>query len=128
MLSIVLFVACFYVVQLLLPMIFSLHKVPFKNFTHVGGDKSKLLEISSRAADATKNFHETLPVFFALALLSLVFEVDNTQAACIWLYARIAYYILACLNLFTYPYLRPAVWLVSIGALACMGINLFDIA
>jgi|TARA_B110000459_G_C16503717_1_gene444607 uncharacterized MAPEG superfamily protein len=67
--------ALLYFIQLLLP-----------NILKSNGDQAK------RADKAVKNLMESLPVFFTVAILSVVMEIDeNMSLACYWLVSRVLY-------------------------------------
>ena len=67
-----------YLVQLLLPMRLK-----------TGSEQAK------RASKAVKNLGESLPVFFTLAVLSVVLEVDeNTSIALYWLITRLLFLVI----------------------------------
>ena len=94
----------------------------FKNLSWMMSSRDKELDTSSnlylqRANKSTANLYESLPVFLALALLSLEIGVDTSVAACVWLIARVGHLIfyLAGIGL-----LRTASWLISLGALVYM--------
>jgi len=106
-------------------MSFSLHKVPFIQWTYVGGDTSNVTALSSRMVAASDNLRQSLPVFFVFASFSVILEVDNLMVAQIWFGLRVAYLIGAVLNLYRFKMIRPVIWLPSIIALVCMGCNLY---
>jgi uncharacterized MAPEG superfamily protein len=124
MIDILVIVVFFSLLNLFLPMIFSLHKVPFKDFTYIGGDVSGKTEISKRLALSADNLKETLPLFLALSILSIHMGVDNSLPMHIWLFSRIVYLLGSIFNVYTIPLIRPLVWLPSIGAIAWMACNL----
>ena len=124
MIDILIIVVFFSLLNLFLPMIFSLHKVPFKDFTYIGGDVSGKTEISKRLALSADNLKETLPLFLALSILSIQMGVDNSLPMHVWLFSRIIYLLGSIFNLYTIPLIRPLVWLPSIGAIAWMACNL----
>lgn len=124
MIDILIIVVFFSLLNLFLPMIFSLHKVPFKDFTYIGGDVSGKTEISKRLALSADNLKETLPLFLALSILSIHMGVDNSLPMHIWLFSRIVYLLGSIFNVYTIPLIRPLVWLPSIGAIAWMACNL----
>ena len=124
MIDILIIVVFFSLLNLLLPMIFSLHKVPFKDFTYIGGDVSGKTEISKRLALSADNLKETLPLFLALSILSIQMGVDNSLPMHVWLFSRIIYLLGSIFNVYTIPLIRPLVWLPSIGAIAWMACNL----
>ena len=78
MIEIIAGTALLYLVQLLLPMRLK-----------TGSEQAK------RAAQAVKNLGESLPVFFTLAVLSVVLGVDeNTSIALYWLITRLLYLVI----------------------------------
>ncbi len=124
MIDILIIVVFFSLLNLFLPMIFSLHKVPFKDFTYIGGDVSGKTELSKRLALSADNLKETLPLFLALSILSIQMGVDNSLPMHVWLFSRIIYLLGSIFNVYTIPLIRPLVWLPSIGAIAWMACNL----
>ena len=124
MIDILIIVVFFSLLNLFLPMIFSLHKVPFKDFTYIGGNVSGKTEISKRLALSADNLKETLPLFLALSILSIQMGVDNSLPMQVWLFSRIIYLLGSIFNVYTIPLIRPLVWLPSIGAIAWMACNL----
>ena len=124
MIDILIIVVFFSLLNLFLPMIFSLHKVPFKDFTYIGGDVSGKTELSKRAALSADNLKETLPLFLVLSILSIHMGVDNSLPMHVWLFSRIIYLLGSIFNVYTIPLIRPLVWLPSIGAIAWMACNL----
>ena len=124
MIDILIIVIFFSLLNLLLPMIFSLHKVPFKDFTYIGGDVSGKTELSKRVALSADNLKETLPLFLVLSILSIQMGIDNSLPMHVWLFSRIIYLLGSIFNVYTIPLIRPLVWLPSIGAIAWMACNL----
>ena len=124
MIDILIIVVFFSLLNLFLPMIFSLHKVPFKDFTYIGGDVSGKTELSKRIALSADNLKETLPLFLVLSILSIHMGVDNSLPMHVWLFSRIIYLLGSIFNVYTIPLIRPLVWLPSIGAIAWMACNL----
>ncbi|MFL2707715.1 MAG: MAPEG family protein [Gammaproteobacteria bacterium] len=122
--NLIICVGMFYILHLFLTMSFSLHKVPFVNWTVVGGDISGMTELSSRMSSASDNLRQSLPVFMTFAVLSVVMGTDNLLLAQIWFGLRIGYLIGAAINLYKIPMIRPLVWLPSIVVLVMMGLNL----
>lgn len=122
--NLIICVGMFYILHLFLTMSFSLHKVPFVNWTVVGGDISGMTELSSRMSSASDNLRQSLPVFMTFAVLSVVMGTDNLLLAKIWFGLRIGYLIGAAINLYKIPMIRPLVWLPSIVVLVMMGLNL----
>ena len=125
MTNIIICTVMFYILHLFLVMSFSLHKVPFTQWTYTGGDTSGKTDLSERMASAGDNLRQSLPVFLSLALLSVILEVDNLMLAQFWLGLRVLYLVGAIANLYQYKMIRPVIWLPSIVILVCMGCNLY---
>ena len=117
-------VGFFYLVHLFLTMALSLHKVPFVQWTYTGGDISNMTPLSSRMASASDNLRQSLPIFLAFALLSIILNVDNLMLAQAWFGLRVLYLLGAIFNLYQYKLIRPIIWLPSIVILVLMGCNL----
>jgi uncharacterized MAPEG superfamily protein len=98
MIYILIIVVFFALLNLFLPMIFSLHKVPFKDFTYIEGDVSGKTELSKRVALSADNLKETLPLFLALSILSIQMGIDNSLPMHVWLFSRIIYLIYKSLD------------------------------
>ena len=124
MTNLIICVVMFYILHLFLVMSFSLHKVPFIQWTYTGGDISNMTSLSSRMASASDNLRQSLPIFLAFALLSIILNVDNLVLAQAWFGLRVLYLIGAILNLYQYKLIRPIIWLPSIVILVLMGCNL----
>ena len=56
--------------------------------------------------------------------MSAVLNVDNLMLAKIWFGLRIVYLVGHMLDLYRFPFVRPAIWLPSIVVLVMMGLNL----
>lgn len=125
MTNLIICVGMFYVLHLFFKMSFSLHKVPFLEWTYTDGDTSKMTDLSRRVALASDNLRQSLPLFFIFSVLSVILNVDNLMLAQIWLILRIAYLLGAIFNLYRYKMIRPIIWLPSIVVLVCMGCNLY---
>ena len=125
MTNIIICTVMFYILHLFLVMSFSLHKVPFIQWTYTGGDISGKTDLSERMSSAGDNLRQSLPIFLALALLSVILEVDNLMLAQSWLGLRVLYLVGAIANLYQYKMIRPVIWLPSIVILVCMGCNLY---
>ena len=117
-------VGFFYLIHLFLTMTLSLHKVPFVQWTYTAGDISNMTPLSSRMASASDNLRQSLPVFLAFALLSIILNVDNLMLAQSWFGLRVLYLLGAILNLYQYKLIRPIIWIPSIVILVLMGCNL----
>jgi uncharacterized MAPEG superfamily protein len=124
--NLIICVGMFYVLHLFLTMGFSLHKVPFINWTYTGGDISGMTDLSSRMASASDNLRQSLPLFLAFAVLSVVMDKGdvNLMLAQVWFGLRVAYLLGAVVNVYKIPMIRPLVWLPSIVVLVMMGLNL----
>ena len=126
MVELLVYVLLFYVLHLFLRMSFSLHKVPFLEWTYTGGDISNMTDLSDRMTLAADNLRQSLPVFLVFCVLSLINNVDNLMLAKVWFGFRILYLIGAMLNLYRFPLIRPVIWLPSIVALVMMGLNIIS--
>ena len=124
MTNLIICVVMFYILHLFLVMSFSLHKVPFIQWTYTGGDISNMTPLSSRMASAGDNLRQSLPIFLAFALLSIILNVDNLMLAQAWFGLRVLYLLGAIFNLYQYKLIRAIIWLPSIVILVLMGCNL----
>ena len=115
-----------YIICALALLLFQLWLLPmalnFQNFSWMISNRDEDLDISSnvilmRVRKSTDNLYETLPAFLALALLSMVMEIDVTSAACVWLIARVGHLVFYVTGI---GLLRTASWLTSLGALIYM--------
>ena len=79
--------------------------------------------IVGRARRAGNNILESLPAFLALAILSIILEleIDTYNLAMIWLGSRVLYYFS---YVFGILYIRTIIWFVSIICLILMGLAL----
>jgi uncharacterized MAPEG superfamily protein len=119
MINIILFTSLLYFVQLILPM----------SLARRAGEVP-----AESARRGVHNLRESLPVFFAFALLSIYFEVEaNTLLALIWLVLRIVFVLIYVTGFNTKPAneagyvaqpIRSLAWFGSIICLIMMGINL----
>jgi uncharacterized MAPEG superfamily protein len=121
MVELIAYTALLYLVQLMLP-----------NFL------KKDSEHRETAAKAVKNLQESLPVFFTLAVLSIVQGADvNLSLAFYWLLSRVLFVVLYVTGLgrkvkpveeSDYPpqMIRSLVWAGSIALLISMTINLIQ--
>ena len=124
MVNLIICVGMFYILHLFFTMSFSLHKVPFINWTHTGGDISGMTDLSSRMASASDNLRQSLPIFMTFAVLSVVMSVDNLMLAKYWFGIRIVYLVGAAIDLYRIPLIRPLIWIPSIVIIVMMGLNL----
>jgi uncharacterized MAPEG superfamily protein len=125
MTNLIICVVMFYILHLFLVMSFSLHKVPFIQWTYTGGDTSGKTALSERMSTAGDNLRQSLPMFMVLAVLSVILEVDNLMLAQTWLGLRVLYLLGAMADLYRFKMIRPIIWLPSIIVLVCMGCNLY---
>ena len=77
--------------------------------------------VSTRILRASSNLQESLPAFLALAILSVITEVDNTMYAMTWVFLRFLYLLVYAAGIL---YIRTVVWLGSIACLVLMGLAL----
>ena len=126
MVNLIICISFFYILHLFLTMTFSLHRVPFVNWTHAGGDISNMTDLSIRLSQASDNLRQSLPVFLVLAILSIdaTNALENIFLAKIWFGLRITYLLGAFINLYKIPMVRPVIWLPSVVIMVMMGINL----
>ena len=124
MVNLIICVTFFYTLHLFLRMSFSLHKVPFINFTYTGGDDSGITNLSKRMVIATDNLRQSMLIFIPFARMSVVLDVDNLMLAKSWFGLRIVYLLGHVINLYKFPFIRPAIWTPSIVILVMMGLNL----
>ena len=118
MINIIACTALLYLLQLLLPI-----------FLKAGSGQAE------RASKAVNNLGESLPVFFTLAVLSVVLGVDeNISIALSWLIARLLFVAIYISGIgrqekqvdsgYEPQIIRSLMWFVSIGLLIWMTINL----
>ena len=124
MVDLLICVCFFYILHLFLVMSFSLHKVPFMNWTYTGGDTSSMTELSQRMSSASDNLRQSLPIFLVFSVLSIINDVDNLMLAKIWFLIRGIYLLGAIFNLYKIPLVRPVIWLPSVVVLVMMGLNI----
>ena len=127
MINLIVCVLFFYTGHLFLKLLFSLHKVPYVNFTIKNGDLSGMTDLSERMGVAGENLRQSLFIFIPLAVMSAVLEVDNLMLAKTWFGLRIVYLIGHVIDLYRFPHIRPLIWVPSIVVLIMMGINLYSI-
>ena len=125
MINLIICVLFFYAAHLFLKMSFSLHKVPFVNFTIANGDLSGMTDFSQRMGIAGENLRQSLFIFIPFAVMSAVLGVDNLMLAKTWFGLRIVYFLGHVINLYRIPYIRPLIWVPSIVVLIMMGLNLY---
>lgn len=119
MIVLILMVCVLYFVQLMLPIFLS---------------RSERSAAGNRAARAAHNLRESLPVFFVLAVLSEIGDVEsNLVWAQGWLLTRVAFLFVYTLGINLKPVdefgrqaqpLRSLLWLISIVCLVGMAFNI----
>ena len=122
MLYIVLATMLMYLIHLMLPTLLTFKNNPdFSNVRQLIERDTNIPNYVVRIHAATENLKESLPVFFACAVLSIVTGVDSSGYGLTWIILRIAYVV--CYVYKLNPY-RGIVWMGSIICLVLMGINL----
>ena len=124
MLYIVLATMLMYLIHLMLPTLLTFKNNPdFSNIRQLIERDTNIPNYVVRIHAATENLKESLPVFFACAVLSIVTGVDSSGYGLTWIILRIAYVV--CYVYKLNPY-RSIVWMGSIFCLVLMGINLIQ--
>ena len=124
MLYIVLATMLMYLIHLMLPTLLTFKNNPdFSNVRQLIERDTNIPNYVVRIHAATENLKESLPVFFACAVLSIVTGVDSSGYGLTWIILRIAYVV--CYVYKLNPY-RGIVWMGSIFCLVLMGINLIQ--
>ena len=77
--------------------------------------------LNARILRASTNLQESLPSFLALAILSIITEVDNSMLAMTWLFLRVLFFFVYAVGI---PYIRSVIWIGSIACLVLMGLAL----
>lgn len=122
MLYVVLATMLMYLIHLMLPALLTFKNNPdYSNVKQLIKRDTNIPNHVIRIHAATENLKESLPVFFACAVLSIVTGVDSSGYGLTWIILRIAYVI--CYVYKLNPY-RGIVWMGSIICLVLMGINL----
>ena len=122
MLYLVLCTMLMYLIHLALPKVLT-----FKNHRDFSPIQVRLArdpnipDYVSRIHSATRNLQESLPIFFACAVLSIVTEVDSLSYGLAWIIFRIIYFF--CYAYKLNPY-RTIAWLGSVISLILMALNL----
>jgi len=122
MLYIVLATMLIYLIHLMLPTLLTFKNNPdYSNINQLIRRDTNIPNHIIRIHAATENLKESLPIFFACAVLSIVMGVDSSAYGLSWIILRIAYVI--CYVYKLNPY-RSIVWMGSIICLVLMAINL----
>ena len=106
-------------IQLVTPTILNAKNLDFLISNREGSVDEKA--IVGRARRAGSNILESLPAFLALAILSIVLDVENYNMAMFWLGSRVLYYFT---YIFGILYLRTVLWVASIFCLFSMAFAL----
>tara|TARA_B100000405_G_scaffold300373_1_gene259992 strand:+ start:89 stop:463 length:375 start_codon:yes stop_codon:yes gene_type:complete len=124
MLYIVLATMLMYLIHLMLLTLLTFKNNPdYSNVRQLIKRDTNIPNYVVRIHAATENLKESLPVFFACAVLSIVTGVDSSGYGLTWIILRIAYVV--CYVYKLNPY-RSIVWMGSIFCLVLMGINLIQ--
>ena len=118
MINVIAVTALVYLIQLLLPL-----------FLKEGSGER------DRASKALNNLGESLPIFFAVAILSIVLGIEeNTSLALYWLISRVLFAVLYTTGIGKKPakegstyetqVIRSLMWFISIILLIWMTVNL----
>ena len=94
--------------------------INIKNLDWMIGNREASIEetpLLARANKAGSNLQESLPAFLALALLSMILNIDVTNAACWWLIFRVAHGVCYVGGI---KYFRTLAYFGSIGSLIAM--------
>ena len=122
MLYVVLGTMLMYLIHIMLPNILSSNiNKDFSNLKKLIDNNSNVPNYVLRIHFATENLKESLPIFFACAVLSIVIGVNSVPYALAWVVLRVIY--LACYAYKLNPY-RSIAWLGSIVCLILMALNL----
>ena len=106
-------------IQLMTPAVLNVKNLEFLISNREGSvDEAPVV---GRGRRAGSNILESLPAFLALAILSIVLEVENYNLAMFWLGSRVLYYFT---YIFGILYLRTILWIVSIFCLFSMAVAL----
>jgi uncharacterized MAPEG superfamily protein len=110
MLYIVLATMLMYLIHLMLPTLLTFKNNPdYLNVRQLIKKDTNIPNYVVRINAATENLKESLPVFFACAVLSIVTGVDSSGYGLTWIILRIAYVV--CYVYKLNPY-RSIVWMV----------------
>jgi len=95
-----------------------------KNLNFLLGNREGEIEESAmvqRTRRANNNLLESLPIFFALAILSIEFKADIYNLAMYWLALRFLYFLTYVFGLI---YIRTLLWFGALVCLIMMGVAL----
>tara|TARA_B100001175_G_C19386980_1_gene579458 strand:+ start:408 stop:770 length:363 start_codon:yes stop_codon:yes gene_type:complete len=119
MITLILLALLLTLLQLMTPTLLNSKNLDFLLSNREGSAEEE--PIVGRTRRAGNNILESLPAFLALAILSVMLEVENYNLAMFWLGSRVLYYFS---YMFGVLYLRTILWFVSIICLVMMAISL----
>ena len=76
MLTIIIFASILLIIQLMMPLFLNMNKLMY--FASNRTEEVVFSELTQRVQRAANNLTETIPIFMTLAVLSIVYDVDNT--------------------------------------------------
>lgn len=78
-------------------------------------------EYVKRLVKSGGNLQESIAIYLALAILSIILNVENQLFAMLWLFFRLVYFFI---YVFGIPYIRTLIWIFSVICLIGMTVNL----
>ena len=90
MLTMIIFASILLIIQLMMPLFLNMNKLMY--FTSNRTEEIAFSEATQRVKRAANNLTETIPIFMTLAVLSIVYSVDNTMIALYWLICRTVHF------------------------------------
>ena len=111
-------------IALTLAQIFAMPALNLHQLKYLLSNRDAEIELSAmaeRVQRAAKNLQESLPIFFTLALLSIHYQVDNSDPAIGWLLCRLAHFLCYTLGI---TMLRSVAFVGSLIALGAMAFGL----
>ena len=85
----------------------------------------ELSEVSKRVLRASDNLKESLPIFLAICILSIILDKENTLLASYWLILRIGHLLTYSFGI-TFLNIRSIFWLGSILCLILMAVTILN--
>ena len=120
MLSIIIFASILLIIQLMMPLFLNMNKLMY--FTSNRAEDIAFSEATERVKRAGSNLTETIPIFMTLAVLSIVYSVDNRTAALFWLICRVMHFLSYAFGI---GLVRSASFLASLICLGLMAEKLY---
>jgi uncharacterized MAPEG superfamily protein len=111
-------------IALALVQIFAMPALNLHQMKYLLSNRDTEIELSpmaERVQRAAKNLQESLPIFLTLALLSIHYQVDNSDPAIGWLLCRLAHFLCYTLSI---TMLRSVAFVGSLIALGAMAFAL----